>query len=153
MKLEFRLELFTTVYFKCIIKREVVMFLSFRKNKETKCSSVEILKKFKRVTISLFKLCMSKTFVMQLNFLRTLKIHYKIFDNSHLKFGKKEKTRTKTQHVRWPVLTSGDFLKSALLQLFPRYSQIYANLNVKKQSKIQLPLKARWVVSPFSIWM
>ena len=25
--------------------------------------------------------------------LRTLKIHYKIFDNSHLKFGKKKKTK------------------------------------------------------------
>ena len=37
MELEFRLSQCTTVHFKCIIKSEFVIFLSFRKNKETKC--------------------------------------------------------------------------------------------------------------------
>ena len=49
--------------------------------------------------------------------------------------------------------TSVGFLKSVVLQLFPKYSQSYVNLNVKKESKIQLPLKSRRVVLAFSIWM
>ena len=32
MELEFRLALWTTAYFKCIIKSEVVIFLLFKKN-------------------------------------------------------------------------------------------------------------------------
>ena len=49
--------------------------------------------------------------------------------------------------------TSVGFLKYVVLQLFPKYSQSYVNLNVKKESKIQLPLKSRRVVLVFSIWM
>ena len=44
MELEFRLEECTTVQFKYIIKREVVMFLSFRKSKEKNA----FLRKFQR---------------------------------------------------------------------------------------------------------
>ena len=125
------------------------MFLSFRKNKETKCISVQISKKFKRPAVSLSKMCRLKIFVTYQNFLRTLEIHYKIFGNSHLKFGKREKAKIKKQHVRRPVLTSVGFLKCVALQLFPKYSQSYVNLNVKKESKIQLPLKSRWVAQRF----
>ena len=71
------------------------MFLSFRKNKETKRISVQISKTFKRAVVSLSKMCRSKIFVTQQDFLRTLEIHYKIFDNSHLKFVKQEKTKIK----------------------------------------------------------
>ena len=39
------------------------MFLSFRKNKETKCISEQISKKIKRATVSLSKMCRSKIFV------------------------------------------------------------------------------------------
>ena len=39
------------------------MFLSIRTNKETKSIFVEISKKFKRVTVSLSKMCRSKIFV------------------------------------------------------------------------------------------
>ena len=49
MELEFRLRYCTVVDFKCIIKKEVVIFLSFRKNKETKCISLQISKKKKKV--------------------------------------------------------------------------------------------------------
>ena len=42
MEFEFRLEYCSTVHFECIIKNEVVIFLSFRKNKETKCIFVQI---------------------------------------------------------------------------------------------------------------
>ena len=49
------------------------------------------------------------------------------------------------------VETFVGFLKSVVLQLFPKYSQSYVNLNVKKESKIQLPLKSRRVVLAFSI--
>ena len=45
-----------TIHFKCIIKREVIMFLSFRKNKETKCISVQISKKFDEMGKSLGKI-------------------------------------------------------------------------------------------------
>ena len=69
------------------------MFLSFRKNKETKYISVQISKKFKRIPVSFLKMCRSKIFVTQQKLLRTLEIHYKIFHNSHLKFGKKEKAK------------------------------------------------------------
>ena len=50
---------------KFIIKSEVVVFLSFRKNKETKCISMEISKNFKRTVVSLSKVCRSKIFVTQ----------------------------------------------------------------------------------------
>ena len=85
------------------------MFLSFRKNKETKCISVQISKKFKRATVSLSKMCRSKIFVTQQNFLGTFEIYYKIFDSSHLKFRKRDKAKTKKQRVRQPVLTSVGF--------------------------------------------
>ena len=61
---------------------------------------------------------------MQQTFLRTLEIHCNIFDNSHLKFGKREKAKIKKQHVSRPVLTSVGFLKSMVLQIFPKYSQL-----------------------------
>ena len=70
------------------------MFLSFRKNKETKCISLQISKKFKRPQF----LCQNayiKNICEVVDFLRTLEIHYKIFDNSHLKFVKQEKTKIK----------------------------------------------------------
>ena len=70
------------------------MFLSFRKNKETKCIPVQISKKFKRATVSLSKMCRLKICDV-LELIRTLEIHYKIFDNSHLKFGKREKEKIK----------------------------------------------------------
>ena len=95
------------------------MFLSFRKNKETKCISVQISKKFKRAAVSLSKMCRSKIFVTQQNFLRTLEIHYKIFDNSHLKFGKKEKAKIIKQHVQQAVLTSLSFRKRLVFANFP----------------------------------
>ena len=79
--------------FKCIIKREVVMFLSFSKYKETKYISVQIQQKFERHVDSLSKMCKLKIFVTYQNFLRTLETHYKIFDNGHLKFGKRGKTK------------------------------------------------------------
>ena len=69
------------------------MFLSFRKNKETKCISLQISKKFKRAVVSFSKKCRSKIFVTQCNFLRTLEMHYKIFDNSHLELEKREKLK------------------------------------------------------------
>ena len=49
--------------------------------------------------------------------------------------------------------TPVDFLKSVVLQLFPKYIQNNVNLNVKSRAKIQLPLKSRGVVLVFSIWM
>ena len=55
------------------------------------------------------------------------------------------------RNVFWE--TSVGFLKSVVLQLFPKYSQSYVNLNVKKESKIQLPLKSRRGAIVFSIWM
>ena len=63
MELEFRLEQCATVHFKCIIKRQVVMFLSFTKNSETKCIYVQISKKFKRAAVSLSKMSRSKIFM------------------------------------------------------------------------------------------
>ena len=71
------------------------MSLSFRKNKETKCISVQISKKFKRAAVFLSKMCRLKIFVTYQSFRRTLEIHYKIFDNRHLKFGKREKIKIK----------------------------------------------------------
>ena len=44
-------------------------------------------KKNESATVSLSQMCCSKIFVTKQKLLRTLKIHYKIFDNSHLKFG------------------------------------------------------------------
>ena len=125
------------------------MFHSFKKDKETKCISVQISKKFKRAAVSFSKMCRSKKFVTQQNFLRTLEIHYKISDNSHLKFGKRETAKIKKQHPRRPVLTSLGFLKSVVLQLLPKCNQSYVNLNVKKQRKIQRSLKSGRVVLGF----
>ena len=48
-------------YVKSIIKSEVVIFLSLRKNKETKCISVQISKDFKSAVVSLSKMHRSKT--------------------------------------------------------------------------------------------
>ena len=56
------------------------MFLSFRKNKETKCISGQISKKFKRVAVSLSKMCRSKIFMTDNK-------------NSHFKIRKREKAK------------------------------------------------------------
>ena len=94
----------------CIIESEVVIFLLFRKSKETRCILVEISNNFKRDVVSLSKVCRSKIFVTQWDFIRTLEIHlkkgwyfHKIFDNSHLKFGKMKKAKIRKQHFRQPV--------------------------------------------------
>ena len=57
------MELFKTADFKCIIKSKIVMFLSFRKNKETKRISMQILKNVKGAVVSLPKICRSKIFL------------------------------------------------------------------------------------------
>ena len=50
--------------------------------------------------------------------------------------------------------TSVDFLKSVVLQLFPKYSKSNeCQRDCQKYVKIKLPLKKRWVVLVFSIWM
>ena len=79
------------------MRSEVVIFLSFKKNEETKCISMEISKSLKKTVVSLSKVCRSKIFRTTFS-IRTLKIHYKkgwsfhkIFDNNHWKFGKNEK--------------------------------------------------------------
>ena len=78
------------------------MFLLFRKNKETICISVQISKKTKRAIVLLSKTCRSKIFVRLLKLVRAIEIHYKIFDNSHLKFRKSEKAKIKKQPFRRP---------------------------------------------------
>ena len=115
------------------------MFHSFRKQRNQMHFSANLKEIQKGHFLS--KMCRSKTSLKQQNVLRTLEIHYKIFDNSHLKIEKKEKTKKKKKHVRRLVLTSLGFLKKVVLQAFPKYSQSYVNLNVKKQSKINLSLK------------
>ena len=69
------------------------MFLSFRKNKETKCISVQISKKFKRIAVHCQKYVDKKYLWRSRNYWGTLEIHYIIFNNSHLKFGKMEKAK------------------------------------------------------------
>ena len=85
------------------------MFLSFKKNKETKCISVKISNKLKRTAVSLPKMCRSKMFVARQNFLKTLEIHYKIFDNSYLKIGKREKAKILKKHVWRPAYRKPNF--------------------------------------------
>ena len=68
------------------------MFFSFNKNKGRKCLSMQISKKFKRAAVSLSKMCRSKIFVVELPKNTS---NYKIFDNSHLKFGKRENAKIK----------------------------------------------------------
>ena len=46
-----------------MIKSEVIIFLLFRKNKETKCISVKITKKFQKGRRFTAKTCKSKLFV------------------------------------------------------------------------------------------
>ena len=99
------------------------MFLSFRKNKETKCTSVQTSKKFKKAAVSLSKMCRSKIFVTQQNFLRTLEIHYQVFDNSHLKFGKREKAKKKACST-----TRFDFCRLSKKCGFPTFPEIQAKL-------------------------
>ena len=109
MQLEFRLALCTTAHFKCIIKREVVIFLSFTKNKETKCISKQISNNLKRAVALLSKVCRSKISVTLQNFIRTLEIHckkgwffHKIFDNTSVRRQKGESQNgcfKKTKHV------------------------------------------------------
>ena len=91
------------------------MFLSFRNNKETKCISVQISKKFKRATVSLSKMCRSKIFVTYQNFLRTREIHYKIFNSSSLKFGKKKIITCSTAHFDFSGLS-----KKCGFAIFPK---------------------------------
>ena len=47
--------------------------------------------------------------------------------------------------------TSAGFLKSVVVERFPKYSQSYANLNVKSRPKFNCPLKNRQAVLVFSI--
>ena len=68
------------------------MFFSFNKNKGRKCLSMQISKKFKRAAVSLSKMCRSKIFVAELPKNTS---NYKIFDNSHLEFGKRERAKIK----------------------------------------------------------
>ena len=63
MELEFRLAYRATAHFKCMITSEVVIFLSFRENEETKCISVEISKFFESAVVLLSKVSRSKIFV------------------------------------------------------------------------------------------
>ena len=63
MDVKFRLVEYTIVRIKFIIKNEVVIFLSFGKNKETKCISLEMSKGFKRAVVFMSKLLRSKIFV------------------------------------------------------------------------------------------
>ena len=60
MELEFRLARCTAVHFKGIIKYEAVIFLSFRKKKESKGITVKISKNFERAVVLLSKVCRSK---------------------------------------------------------------------------------------------
>ena len=53
---------------------------------------MQISKKFKKAAVSLPKMCRSKIFVVELP---KITPNYKIFDNSHLKFGKREKAKIK----------------------------------------------------------
>ena len=41
--------------------------------------------------------------------------------------------------------TSVSFLKNLVVQLFPKYSQSYANLNVKSRPEFNNPIKSRQV--------
>ena len=66
-----------------------------------------------------------------MNFLRTLEIHYKIFDNSHLKLEKAKRQKIKNSMFDGPFLTSVGFLNIMVLQLFLKYSQSHVNLNAK----------------------
>ena len=80
-------------------------------------------------------------FVSYQNFLRTLELHYKIFDNSHLKFGKREQAKHKKQHVRRPVLTSVGFLKCVDLQLFPEIQLRLCHFECQKGDQNSTALK------------
>ena len=86
-----------TVHFKCIMKSEVVIFLSFRKkNKQNTC-----LCEFQNILKGLLFHCqkfVDQKYLWRSRISGTFEIHYKkgwffhkIFDNSHLKFGKMKK--------------------------------------------------------------
>ena len=62
MEVEFRLVQCTMVNFKLIIKSDIAIFLSFRKNRETKSFRAKF-KNFIGVVVSLSKLCRSKIFL------------------------------------------------------------------------------------------
>ena len=120
MELEFRLARCTTVHFKGIIKSEVVIFLSFRKKKESKGITVKISKNFERAVVLLSKVCRSK--ISELWRIGTLEIHYKkgwffhkIFGNSHLKFGKTKKVKIRNHHFHNPLIANQNFLKTELI--------------------------------------
>ena len=62
---EFILALCTAVYFKCIIKMEIAIFLSFRKKRRNKIHfGANLKKKIKKAFASLSKMCESKVFVV-----------------------------------------------------------------------------------------
>ena len=64
MELEFKLASCTTLHFKCIIKREVVMFLSFfKKIKKQNAYPCKFKIKIKGAAVSLSQMCRSKMFV------------------------------------------------------------------------------------------
>ena len=76
-----------------------------------------------------------KIFVTQQNFIRTLEIHYKegwffhkIFDNSHLKFGKMKKAKIKKQHFRQPVNRKPNFFQNWVCYYQIRFCSQYAVL-------------------------
>ena len=63
MELEFKLAYCTTVHFKRIFKREVVIFLSFEKIKKKNAYPCKFQKKIKRAAVSFSEMCRSKIFM------------------------------------------------------------------------------------------
>ena len=95
------------------------MFFHLEKTKETKCISIHTSKKFKRVAVSLSKMCRSKVFTTKQRFLKTHEIHYKIFDNSHLKFGNREKAKIKKKACSTARFNFYGFSKKCGFATFP----------------------------------
>ena len=64
MEPKFKLASCKTLHFKCISKREVVMFLSFfKKIKKQNAYPCKFKKKIKGATVSLSQMCRAKIFV------------------------------------------------------------------------------------------
>ena len=76
MELEFRLAQCKTTHFKCIVKSELVIFLSFRKNKERKLISLDVSKIFKRAIVSLSKVYRSKIPIINKDVNNIFAVHY-----------------------------------------------------------------------------
>ena len=90
-------------------------------------------------------MCRSKIFVTQQNFLRTLEVHFKIFD----KFGKRKKTKVKNQHFRQPVNRKPKFRKlNFSLQIrFCSYYPIFIKPNVLYSGSLKILANKRWFPS------